>query len=45
LALVLIKDFSSICRFRPGQLIDGTSDLRFREAWAMARTDTFSAAG
>src|ERR1700730_1179799 len=30
---------------RPGELIDGTSDLRFREAWAMARAETFSAAG
>src|SRR5882757_5081986 len=30
---------------RPGELIDGTSDLRFREAWAMARADTFSAVG
>jgi hypothetical protein len=30
---------------RPGELIDGTSDPRYREAWAMARADTFSAAG
>jgi len=30
---------------RPGELIDGTSDPRFREAWAMARADTFSAVG
>jgi hypothetical protein len=30
---------------RPGELIDGTSDPRFREAWAMARPDSFSAAG
>jgi hypothetical protein len=30
---------------RPGELIDGTSDPRFREAWAMARAETFSAAG
>jgi len=30
---------------RPGELIDGTGDLRFREAWAMARADTFSAVG
>jgi glutamate synthase domain-containing protein 2 len=29
---------------RPGELIDGTSDPRFREAWAMARADTFAAA-
>jgi hypothetical protein len=28
-----------------GELIDGTSDPRFREAWAMARPDTFAAAG
>jgi hypothetical protein len=27
---------------RPGELIDGTSDVRFREAWAMARADSFS---
>jgi hypothetical protein len=30
---------------RPGELIDGTSDPRFREAWAMARAESFSAAG
>src|SRR5580700_9587917 len=30
---------------RPGELIDGTSDPRFREAWAMARPESFSAAG
>jgi hypothetical protein len=30
---------------RPGELIDGTSDPRFREAWSMARAETFSAAG
>jgi hypothetical protein len=30
---------------RPGELIDGTSDRRYREAWAMARPDSFSAAG
>ena len=29
---------------RPGELIDGTSDFRFREAWAMARADSFAAA-
>jgi glutamate synthase domain-containing protein 2 len=27
---------------RPGELIDGTSDVRFREAWAMARADSFA---
>jgi len=26
-------------------LIDGTSDPRFREAWALAQADTFAAAG
>jgi glutamate synthase domain-containing protein 2 len=30
---------------RPGELIDGTDDPRFRDAWAMARADTFAAAG
>ena len=29
---------------RPGELIDGTSDARFRDAWAMARADTFAPA-
>jgi hypothetical protein len=29
---------------RPGELIDGTSDPRYREAWAMARAETFAAA-
>ena len=30
---------------RPGELIDGTSDPRFREPWAMAQAETFAAAG
>src|SRR3974390_3338614 len=30
---------------RPGELLDGTSDPRFREAWAMARADSFQPAG
>jgi glutamate synthase domain-containing protein 2 len=30
---------------RPGELIDGTSDPRFREAWAMARPESFQPAG
>src|SRR6266850_1278172 len=30
---------------RPGELIDGASDPRFRDAWAMARAETFSAVG
>ena len=28
---------------RPGELLDGTQDVRFRDAWAMARPDTFAA--
>jgi glutamate synthase domain-containing protein 2 len=30
---------------RPGELIDGTSDPRFRDDWAMARAESFAAAG
>ena len=30
---------------RPGELLAGTDDPRFRDAWAMARADTFQAAG
>jgi len=30
---------------RPGELIDGTEDDRFKEAWAMARAESFSPAG
>ena len=30
---------------RPGELINGTSDPRFREAWEMARAESFTAAG
>jgi glutamate synthase domain-containing protein 2 len=30
---------------RPGELLDGTDDPRFREAWAMARADTFQPVG
>ena len=26
---------------RPGELINGTADTRFRDAWSMARADTF----
>jgi glutamate synthase domain-containing protein 2 len=26
---------------RPGELLDGTNDLRFREAWKIARADSF----
>ena len=30
---------------RPGELLDGTSDPRFVDAWAAARADSFQAAG
>jgi glutamate synthase domain-containing protein 2 len=29
---------------RPGELIDGTEDARFKDAWAMARAESFSPA-
>jgi len=31
-------------QLRPGELIEGTYDARFREAWAMARPDSFAMA-
>jgi len=30
---------------RPGELIEGTQDPRFRDAWAMAQTDSFQPVG
>jgi hypothetical protein len=30
---------------RPGELIEGTEDPRFRDAWAMARADSFAPVG
>jgi glutamate synthase domain-containing protein 2 len=30
---------------RPGELLEGTNDPRFRDAWALARPDTFQAVG
>jgi hypothetical protein len=30
---------------RPGELIDGTADPRFRDAWAQAQADSFAPAG
>ena len=30
---------------RPGELIDGTEDIRFKDAWEMARAESFSPAG
>src|ERR1700712_345673 len=29
---------------RPGELLDGTEDVRFKDAWAMARAESFSPA-
>ena len=40
-----VQSFSKLYpSLRPGELIDGTSDPRYREAWAMARPDSFAAA-
>ena len=30
---------------RPGELLEGTEDPRYRDAWAMARADSFSRQG
>jgi glutamate synthase domain-containing protein 2 len=30
---------------RPGELVDGTQDPRYRDAWAMARAESFQPAG
>jgi hypothetical protein len=30
---------------RPGELLSGTEDRRFREAWSMARADSFQPVG
>src|ERR1700753_2256006 len=30
---------------RPGELLDGTNDIRFRDAWAMAQPESFAPAG
>ena len=41
-----VKSFAQLYpSLRPGELIDGTSDVRFRDAWAMARADSFAPAG
>jgi hypothetical protein len=41
-----VQSFSRLYpSLRPGELLDGTSDPRFREAWAMARAESFAAAG
>jgi glutamate synthase domain-containing protein 2 len=43
---------TTVCSFaqlypslRPGELIKGTKDVRFRDAWTMARADSFRPAG
>ena len=40
-----VKSFAQLYpSLRPGELIDGTEDARFKEAWAMARAESFSPA-
>jgi hypothetical protein len=40
-----ILTFAETYRFlKPGELLSGTSDARFAEAWAMARADSFAPA-
>jgi glutamate synthase domain-containing protein 2 len=41
-----VQSFSRLYpALRPGELIDGTGDVRFREAWNMAQPNTFAPAG
>jgi glutamate synthase domain-containing protein 2 len=41
-----VSNYAELYRFlKPGELIDGTDDARFRSAWAMARADSFAPAG
>jgi glutamate synthase domain-containing protein 2 len=45
-AITEVQSFARLYpSLRPGELIDGTSDPRFREAWAMAQAESFSPAG
>jgi hypothetical protein len=40
-----IVTFSELYRFlRPGELLTGTADARFRDAWALAQADSFAPA-
>jgi glutamate synthase domain-containing protein 2 len=40
-----VKSFAQLYpSLRPGELLDGTEDVRFKDAWAMARADQFSPA-
>jgi hypothetical protein len=37
-----VSSFAKLYRsLRPGELIDGTNDPRYVDAWPMARADTF----
>jgi glutamate synthase domain-containing protein 2 len=41
-----VRSFATLYpTLRPGELLDGTEDPRYREAWAMARADSFAPAG
>ena len=41
-----VKSFAQLYpSLRPGELLDGTEDVRFKDAWAMARAESFSPAG
>src|SRR5882757_3432438 len=41
-----VKSFAQLYPpLRPGELLDGTEDVRFKDAWAMARAESFSPAG
>jgi hypothetical protein len=40
-----VKSFARLYpELKPGELISGTQDERFRDAWAMARADSFATA-
>jgi glutamate synthase domain-containing protein 2 len=41
-----VRSFANLYpALRPGELLDGTDDPRYRDAWAMARPDSFQPAG
>jgi glutamate synthase domain-containing protein 2 len=41
-----VKSFAQLYpSLQPGELIDGTEDVRFKEAWVMARAESFAPAG
>jgi glutamate synthase domain-containing protein 2 len=41
-----VKSFAQLYpSLRPGELLDGTEDVRFKDAWAMARAESFAPAG